>query len=33
VRATYLDRKAFTARLDADHAITGKLLASLNLKD
>ncbi len=33
VRATYLDRGAFTARIDADFANIGKLLDALKLKD
>jgi tripartite-type tricarboxylate transporter receptor subunit TctC len=33
VRATYLDRRDFTARIDADYTNIGKLLESLKLKD
>lgn len=33
VRATYLDRNAFSARIDADFANIGKLLDTLKLKD
>jgi len=33
VRATYLDRKDFTARIDADFANIGRLLESLKLKE
>lgn len=33
VRATYLDRSAYTARIDADFANIGRLLDTLKLKD